>query len=86
MPLPVPVLARPLSSVPVGTTGTLGLGGLPRAAARTLARVGLRLGAPVTVLARTAGGGRLLGTGVTRIGVDRDTARRLELVPAGAGA
>ena len=70
----------------MGTTGTLGLGGLPRTTFLSLARVGLRVGGPVTVLARTAGGGRLLGTGVTRIGVDRDTARRLELLPAGAGA
>jgi FeoA domain len=85
VPLPAPA-ARPLTSVPVGTSGTLALGRLTRAAGLRLARVGLRLGAPVTVLARTAGGGRLLGTGVTRIGVDRDTARGLELLPAGAGA
>ena len=85
MPPPSPA-ARPLTSVPVGTTGTLALGDLPRAPGLRLAQVGLRLGAQVTVLARTAGGGRLLGTGVTRIGLDRATAHGLRLLPAGAGA
>ncbi|WP_158550717.1 FeoA family protein [Geodermatophilus sp. TF02-6] len=85
MPLSPPPV-RSLAEVPIGTSGTLALGGLPRAAALRLARVGLRVGAPVTVLARTAGGGRLLATGATRIGLDRDTARRLEVLSAGAGA
>jgi hypothetical protein len=83
--LPSPA-ARPLTSVPVGTSGTLALGDLPRAAGLHLARVGLRPGAPVTVLGRTAGGGRLLGSGATRIGLDRDTAHRLQLVPSRARA
>jgi hypothetical protein len=36
----------------------------------------------VTVLARTAGGGRLVAVGTTRIGLDRDTSRQLALLPA----
>jgi ferrous iron transport protein A len=68
-----------LASVPLGATGILALGSLPRSAGLRLAQLGLRAGAGVTVLARTAGGGRLVGIGTTRIGLDRDTSRRLEL-------
>ena len=68
-----------LASVPLGVTGFLALGSLPRSAGLRLAQLGLRAGAGVTVLARTAGGGRLVGIGTTRIGLDRDTSRRLEL-------
>ena len=42
-----------------------------------LAELGLRVGALVTVVRRTAGGGRLLALGVDRIAVDRATARRV---------
>jgi ferrous iron transport protein A len=79
----VPFAATPdvlsLASVPPGVTGVLALGSLPRPAGLRLAQLGLRAGAGVTVLARTAGGGRLVGIGTTRIGLDRDTSRRLEL-------
>jgi FeoA domain len=79
----VPIAASPdvlsLASVPLGATGVLALGGLPRSAGLRLAQLGLRAGAAVTVLARTAGGGRLVGIGTARIGLDRDTSRRLEL-------
>jgi len=40
----------------------------------------------VTVLSRTAGGGRLVGVGTTRIGLDRETCRQLELRVAGSPA
>ena len=43
-----------------------------------LAELGLRVGAVLTVLSRTTGGGRLLGVGTSRIAVDRATARALE--------
>ncbi|HEX2905066.1 MAG TPA: FeoA family protein [Jatrophihabitans sp.] len=42
-----------------------------------LAQFGLRPGALVTVLGRTAGGGKLVGIGTSRIALDRVTAGRL---------
>lgn len=42
-----------------------------------LAELGLRVGAVVTVVSRTAGGGRLVGLGTSRIALDRATTRRL---------
>lgn len=86
MPFTASAEARPLAAVPLGSSGTLALGSIPRAAVLRLAQLGLRAGAGVTVLARTAGGGRLVGVGSTRIGLDRDTSRRLELRPAGSPA
>jgi ferrous iron transport protein A len=86
----VPFAAAPdvlaLASVPLGATGILALGSLPRSAGLRLAQLGLRAGAGVTVLSRTAGGGRLVGVGTTRIGLDRDTCRQLELRLAGSPA
>jgi ferrous iron transport protein A len=73
----------PLASVPLGATGVLVLGTLPRTAGLRLAQLGLRAGAAITVLARTAGGGRLVGVGTTRIGLDKGTSRQLELRLAG---
>jgi Fe2+ transport system protein FeoA len=84
VPQDAPPDARPLASVPPGTAGRLDLGGLPRTAGLRLAQLGLRAGAAVTVLARTAGGGRLVAVGTTRIGLDRDTSRRLALLPGPA--
>ena len=46
---------------------------------RRLAEFGLRPGALVTVLARTAGGGRLIGLGASRIVLDASTAARLSV-------
>jgi ferrous iron transport protein A len=80
-----PVVAS-LAAVPLGTVGALALGSLPRAAGLRLAQLGLRAGAGVTVLARTAGGGRLVGVGTTRIGLDRQTSRQLELRLTGTTA
>ena len=82
MPLDTPPDPRPLASVPPGTAGRLALGTLPRTSGLRLAQLGLRAGAAVTVLARTSGGGRLVGIGTTRIGLDRDTSRQLQLLPA----
>jgi ferrous iron transport protein A len=63
----------------MGASGILALGSMPRTAGLRLAQLGLRAGAGVTVLARTAGGGRLVGVGTTRIGLDHDTSKRLQL-------
>jgi Fe2+ transport system protein FeoA len=79
-------LARALSSVPVGTTGALQLGTLPRGQGLRLAQLGLRSGAAVVVLARTSGGGRVVGVGTTRVGLDRTTSRHLHLQVAGQAA
>jgi Fe2+ transport system protein FeoA len=86
----VPFAASPellsLASVPLGATGILALGSLPRGSGLRLAQLGLRAGAAITVLARTAGGGRLVGVGTSRIGLDRDTSRQLQLRLAGPAA
>jgi ferrous iron transport protein A len=86
----VPFAASPellsLASVPLGATGVLALGSLPRGSGLRLAQLGLRAGAGITVLARTAGGGRLVGVGTSRIGLDRDTSRQLQLRLAGPAA
>jgi ferrous iron transport protein A len=84
--VPALPLAASLAAVPVGASGALALGRLPRSSGSRLAQLGLRAGAVVTVLARTAGGGRLVATGTTRIGLDRETSRQLELLVPGAGA
>ena len=47
-----------------------------------LAEFGLRPGAVLTVLARTAGGGHLVGLGTSRIVLDHRTAGRLSVRPA----
>ena len=77
---------RSLASLPPGATGTLGPGGVVRAHGLRLAQLGLRVGAQVTVLSRTSGGGRLVAVGSTRIGVDRETCRRLEVSVPGLPA
>lgn len=46
-----------------------------------LAELGLRNGAVVTVLAGTAGRGRLVGLGTSRIALDQHTARRVAVEP-----
>lgn len=86
MPAPASQDSCPLASVPVGSTGALDLGSVPPASGPRFVQLGLRNGATVTVLGRTAGGGRLIGVGTSRIGLDRDTSRRLGLRLAGAGA
>lgn len=49
----------------------------PEPVRRRMAEMGLRVGARVTVIQRTAGGGRLLGVAGSRIAVDRGTARAM---------
>jgi ferrous iron transport protein A len=67
-----------LVSATVGATVRLRSVEVPSVAQRRrLAEFGLRPGALVTVLARTAGGGRLVGLGVSRIVLDAGTAAAL---------
>lgn len=72
-----------LAAAAPGTRGTLRLGRVAPRHGMRLAQLGLRSGAEVTVLSRTAGGGRLVGIGTARIGLDRETSRRLELHTTG---
>lgn len=69
-----------LDAVPAGQTVVLGALRLPPAFERRLAELGLRRGQHVTVLHRTAGGGRLLGIGEARVPVDRVTLRGLTVL------
>lgn len=69
-----------LAGCAVGST--VRLGGLDSVGAsqrRRLAEFGLRPGRWVTVLARTAGGGRLVGLGTSRIALDAETVRLLAI-------
>ncbi len=59
---------------------------VPTSMARRLAELGVRAGERVQVMHRTAGGGRLLAVGDTRIAVDRQTARSIPVRPAEADA
>ncbi len=54
---------------------------LEPARARRLAELGLRAGARVRVLHRSAGGGRILAVDDARIAVDRATLRRIPVRP-----
>lgn len=64
-----PTLARhPLGSTVVLTTPRLGT-----AAIRRLGELGLRAGTEVVILHRTAGRGRVIAAGTTRIALDRAT-------------
>jgi Fe2+ transport system protein FeoA len=60
-----------LDSAPHGVPVLLGEPDLPVARRLRLAELGLRPGAVVTVLGRTAGGGRIVGIGDARVAVGR---------------
>ena len=68
-----------LASAPLGVPVLLGRADLPPGRRLRLAELGLRAGATVTVLRRTAGGGRIVGVGDARVAVAR---RVLLTVPA----
>ncbi|MBW3086267.1 hypothetical protein KEM60_02479 [Austwickia sp. TVS 96-490-7B] len=69
----------PASSAPLGAPHTLtSVGGDDRSRQR-LAELGLRPGANVTVLRRTAGQGRILAVAGSRVAVDAATANTLML-------
>ncbi len=72
-----------LATVPVGQRVRLtepDPATVPASRARRLAELGLRAGATVEVLARTAGGGRIVAVGAGRIALDRTMTRRLAVV------
>lgn len=69
-----------LQSVPLRRPVRLTLVGLPLGARRRLAELGLRTGATVEVVHRTAGGGRVVGVTGSRIALDRETARGIQVL------
>lgn len=71
-------VAGRLAGSAVGSTVRLrSLEAVEPAQRRRLAEFGLRPGVLVTVLARTTGGGRLVGLGTSRIALDGGTTSRL---------
>lgn len=76
-----------LDGVPLREPVRLGAPGLDATVTRRLAELGLREGAIVTVLYRTAGGGRIVAVDGARIALDRSTlalmpvARRADAAP-----
>ena len=62
-----------LDSVPTGTPVVLGRPEVPADRALRLAQLGLRPGATVVPLHRTAGGGRVVAVGDARVAVARVT-------------
>jgi ferrous iron transport protein A len=70
--------AKTMADQQVGRRVVLGAPHLDPARVRRLAELGLRAGTEVLVLHRTAGRGRILAVGETRIALDRAT---LEALP-----
>ena len=70
-----------LASAPFGVPLLLGRATLPVARRLRLAELGLRTGATVTVLRRTAGGGRIVGVGDARVAVGRNVLLQVPAVP-----
>ncbi|MCA0330597.1 MAG: ferrous iron transport protein A [Actinobacteria bacterium] len=69
-----------LDQAPVGAVATIGPIDAAPAMLRRLAELGVRTGEAVTPLHATAGGGRLLAVGDTRVALARDVLRRIEVV------
>ena len=70
-----------LDAAPWGRPVVLGRPDLPPARPRRLAELGLRAGAQVTVLHRTAGGGRVVAVDDARVALDRATLRAIPVRP-----
>jgi ferrous iron transport protein A len=66
-------LATTLADTPVGGRATVVASTADPALTRRLAELGIRPGAPLTVVQRTAGGGRVIDTGSARYAVDHRT-------------
>jgi ferrous iron transport protein A len=75
-----------LAGQPVGRRVVMGAPRLDAARTRRLAELGLRAGVEVLVLHRTAGRGRVLAVGDSRIALDHDTLRSLPVAAADPGA
>lgn len=71
--------AQSAGSAAVGVPLTVSAVELPVPLAVRLAQCGVRVGATVTVLARTAGGGRVLVAGSSRVAVDRASAAAIRV-------
>jgi ferrous iron transport protein A len=69
-----------LDQAPVGAAATIGPIDAAPAMLRRLAELGVRTGEAVTPLHATAGGGRLLAVGDTRVALARDVLRRIEVI------
>lgn len=70
-----------LADVPLGTAVVLVGRGDGEVPPLRLAELGLRPGARVVVLHRTAGGGRVVGVGHGRVALDRTVTTALEVAP-----
>ena len=68
-----------LGDVPLGSTVTLLASDSTPPNALRLAELGLRHGARLDVLARTAGNGRVVAVGQSRIALGRELTRRLRV-------
>jgi Fe2+ transport system protein FeoA len=79
MPGHPPSAPRTLADVPVGSRVWLEGADLAPVRVRRLAELGLRAGAEVTVLLRTAGRGRIIALAQDRIALDRGTLRGLRV-------
>ena len=79
-PVSAPVAApalRPLADVPCGHD--VRIGQVTGTHVRRLAELGLRRGATVRVLTRSAGGGRTVAVGTTRFALDRRVLHDVEV-------
>ena len=72
-----------LATAPLGVPLQLGVAALPAPRRLRLAELGLRPGATVTLLRRTAGGGRIVGVGDARVAVGRTVLGQVPVVPPG---
>jgi ferrous iron transport protein A len=70
-----------LAGAPLGEELVLTTVSVPPTTARRLAELGLRSGAVIEVLRRTAGDGRVVAVAGSRIALDRDTTRSLNVTP-----
>ena len=78
-------ITEPTLATLVGTAGLTVLAvEVPGTARRRLAEMGVREGARVAALRRTAGGGVLVGLGHDRLALDADTARRIRVAAPAA--
>ncbi len=87
MSVALPIVSEPLTvlEAPVAVELTLAQSRVDASLGRRMAALGLRTGTPVTVLQKTAGGGRLLAVAGARIAVDREVAAHLQVTPVAAG-
>lgn len=73
MSKPTSTATATLADTPVGTRATVVSSTADPALVRRLAELGLRPGALLTVVQRTAGGGRVVDTGSARYAIDNRT-------------